>query len=40
VGSLRVDKVTTAYDRQIAGPLARLTGNALGWQLVVRGRKG
>jgi ubiquinone/menaquinone biosynthesis C-methylase UbiE len=39
VGSLRVDKVATAYDRQIAGPLARLTGNALGWQLVVRGRK-
>jgi ubiquinone/menaquinone biosynthesis C-methylase UbiE len=39
VRGLRVNKVVTAYDRQIAGPLARLTGNALGWQLVVRARK-
>jgi SAM-dependent methyltransferase len=36
---LRVDKVSTAYDREIAGPLARLTGDRLGWQLVIRGRK-
>jgi ubiquinone/menaquinone biosynthesis C-methylase UbiE len=36
---LRIDKVATAYDRQIAGPLARLTGNRLGWQFVIRGRK-
>ena len=36
---LRIDKVATAYDRQFAGPLARLTGNRLGWQFVIRGRK-
>jgi ubiquinone/menaquinone biosynthesis C-methylase UbiE len=36
---IRIDKVLTAYDRQIAGLLARVTGDALGWQLVVRGRK-
>jgi ubiquinone/menaquinone biosynthesis C-methylase UbiE len=36
---LRVDKVGTAYDRQISRGLARLTGNRLGWFLVVRGRK-
>jgi hypothetical protein len=36
---LRVDKVTTAYDRQMVGPLARITGNSLGWNLVVRGRR-
>ncbi|TMK77755.1 MAG: class I SAM-dependent methyltransferase [Actinobacteria bacterium] len=36
---LRIDKVATAYDRQLAGPLARLTGNRLGWQFVIRGRK-
>jgi ubiquinone/menaquinone biosynthesis C-methylase UbiE len=36
---LRIDKVGTAYDRQISRGLARLTGNRLGWFLVVRGRK-
>jgi ubiquinone/menaquinone biosynthesis C-methylase UbiE len=39
IEDLRIDKVVTAYDRQIAGPLARLTGNRLGWQYVIRGRK-
>ena len=37
---LRIDKVRTSYDEQIApGPIARLTGNLLGWNLVIRGRK-
>jgi len=36
---LRIDKVRTSYDDQIAGPLARMTGDLLGWNLVVRGRK-
>jgi hypothetical protein len=37
---LRIDKLRTSYDEQIApGPLARLTGNAFGWNLVVHGRK-
>jgi SAM-dependent methyltransferase len=36
---LRVDKVQTPYDRAWAGPLARLSGNRLGWFSVVRGRK-
>jgi SAM-dependent methyltransferase len=36
---LRIDKIATAYDRQIAGPLARLVGDRLGWQLVIRARK-
>ena len=36
---LRIDKVGTAYDRQISRGLARLTGNRLGWFLVGRGRK-
>jgi ubiquinone/menaquinone biosynthesis C-methylase UbiE len=35
----RIDQVSTVYDRQIAGPLARLTGDRLGWHLVIRGRK-
>src|SRR5918992_205286 len=39
LSDLRVDKILTAYDRQIAGPLARLSGGLLGWQFVVRGRK-
>jgi hypothetical protein len=39
VDELRIDKVGTAYDRQLAGPLARLTGDHLGWQYVIRGRK-
>ena len=36
---LEIDKVVTAYDFQLAGPLARLTGDRLGWQFVIRGRK-
>jgi ubiquinone/menaquinone biosynthesis C-methylase UbiE len=36
---LRIDKVATAYDRAWAGPLARLTGDRLGWFAVTRGRK-
>lgn len=36
---LRVDKVATPYDRAWAGPLARLTGDRLGWFAVTRGRK-
>lgn len=36
---LRIDKVRTSYDDRIAGPFARLTGNLLGWNLIVRGRK-
>ena len=39
IEGLRIDKVSTIYDHQIAGPLARLTGDRLGWQLVIRGRK-
>jgi ubiquinone/menaquinone biosynthesis C-methylase UbiE len=39
LADLRVDKVGTAYDRQISRGLARLTGNRLGWFLVARGRK-
>jgi len=35
----RVTKVGTIYDRQIAGPLARLSGDRLGWNLVIRGRR-
>jgi SAM-dependent methyltransferase len=36
---LRVVKVLTPYDRDWAGPLARLAGARLGWFSVVRGRK-
>lgn len=36
---LRIDKVRTSYDEQIAGSLAKVTGNLLGWNLVARGRK-
>ena len=36
---LRIDKVRTSYDDQIAGPLASMTGNLLGWNLVARGQK-
>jgi ubiquinone/menaquinone biosynthesis C-methylase UbiE len=39
VDDLTVEKVATAYDRQMAGRLAGLTGNVLGWNLVVRGRR-
>lgn len=36
---VRIDKVVTAYDRQMVGPLASVLGNRLGWNLVVRGRR-
>ena len=36
---LRIDKVLTPYDRAWAGPLARVTGDRLGWFMVARGRK-
>jgi ubiquinone/menaquinone biosynthesis C-methylase UbiE len=40
LNDLRIDKVRTSYDEQITpGPIARLTGDALGWNLVVRGVK-
>lgn len=39
LADLEIVKVVTAYDVQIAGPLARLTRNRLGWQLVILGRK-
>ena len=38
-GRLRVDAVATSYDRAISRGLQRLTGDRLGWFLVVRGRK-
>jgi hypothetical protein len=36
---LTIDKVATAYDHRIAGPLGRVGGDRLGWNLVVRARK-
>jgi hypothetical protein len=36
---MRIDQLLTTYDRRMAGPLARLTGDRLGWNLVVRGRR-
>ena len=36
---LRVEPVATSYDRAISRGLSRLTGDRLGWFLVVRGRK-
>jgi ubiquinone/menaquinone biosynthesis C-methylase UbiE len=39
LSELRIEQVATAYDRQLAGPLARITGDRLGWHLVIRGRK-
>lgn len=36
---LRIDSVSTSYDRDISRGLHRLTGDRLGWFLVVRGRK-
>jgi SAM-dependent methyltransferase len=36
---VRIDQVSTSYDRQMVGPLARVTGDRLGWNLVVRGRR-
>ena len=36
---LRIEKVSTPYDRAWAGPLAKLTGDRLGWFAVTRGRK-
>lgn len=34
---LRIDRVCTPYDIEYAGPLARLTGRALGFFVIVRG---
>ncbi len=39
VEDLRLEKVATKYDRDVAGPLVKLSGNLLGWFMVVRGRK-
>jgi hypothetical protein len=39
LAELGIEQVATAYDRQLAGPLARITGDRLGWHLVIRGRK-
>jgi SAM-dependent methyltransferase len=39
LSDLRIDQVVTAYDRAISRGLARLTGDRLGWFLVVRGRR-
>jgi len=39
LADLRIEKVGTAYDRQISRGLARLTRDGLGWFLVVRARK-
>jgi ubiquinone/menaquinone biosynthesis C-methylase UbiE len=36
---LQVDRVSTAYDHSISRGLDRLTGDRLGWFLVVRGRQ-
>jgi ubiquinone/menaquinone biosynthesis C-methylase UbiE len=36
---LRVESVATSYDRAISRGLQRLSGDRLGWFLVVRGRK-
>jgi SAM-dependent methyltransferase len=36
---LQVESVATSYDRAISRGLQRLTGDRLGWFLVVRGRK-
>jgi SAM-dependent methyltransferase len=36
---LRIDRISTAYDRAISRGLARFTGDRLGWFLVIRGRR-
>lgn len=36
---LELRKFATPYDRRVAGPLVRLTGDALGWFVGVRARK-
>lgn len=36
---LQINPLVTAYDRRVAGPLTRLTGNRLGWFIVIRGNK-
>lgn len=37
--NLQIEKVGTCYDRKVAGPLVKSTGSALGWFMVIRGRK-
>ena len=39
LSDLRIDRISTTYDRAISRGLARLTGDRLGWFLVVRGRR-
>jgi ubiquinone/menaquinone biosynthesis C-methylase UbiE len=36
---LRIEKVSTQYDRHLLGPVAGLTGRSLGWFSVIRGWK-
>jgi ubiquinone/menaquinone biosynthesis C-methylase UbiE len=36
---VRIQRVGTPYDRRVAGPIAALTGERLGWFIVVNGRK-
>jgi SAM-dependent methyltransferase len=38
IEELRIDRELTPYDIEWAGPVARATGNALGFFLVIRGR--
>jgi SAM-dependent methyltransferase len=35
---MRIRRVATPYDRRVGGPLVRLTGDRLGWFVVVRAR--
>ena len=35
---LKIERVLTPYDHRVAGPLARITGNRLGWFIVARAR--
>lgn len=34
-----IHKIATKYDRDVAGPLVRLSGNLLGWFIIIQGRK-
>lgn len=39
LSGLEIQHVGTPYDRRVAGPLARLSGDRLGWFLVITGRR-
>jgi SAM-dependent methyltransferase len=39
VDNLRIDSIATPYDRSFAGPAVALTGNRLGWFVVIRGTR-